>query len=117
MAVKSKSPPKSPRKQTKVQSVQQKSKSKQKSTECPPMEKPKKKKKAPPQAEVECNRPKFYRSPEEKRSYLEQQVVPILMEGLLAVARDQPRDPIGYLEKFWLQDKQRCDIQLPQNIL
>ncbi|XP_026847458.1 uncharacterized protein LOC113566359 [Drosophila persimilis] len=122
LAVKSKTSPKSPRKLTKVQSMENKSKqkSKQKTTgakaiDCPPIEKPKKE--ASPKAEPECNRPHFYRSPEEKRTYLELQVVPILMEGMLAVAREQPRDPIGYLEKFWLQDRLKCDIQLPKNIL
>ncbi|XP_034657542.1 protein dpy-30 homolog [Drosophila subobscura] len=108
---------KSCRKQSKVQSQSQR----KSAIDCPPMEKPKKKEAPPPQAEAEaeaeCNRPKFYRSPEQKRVYLEQQAVPILMEGMLAVAREQPRDPIGYLEKFWLQDSHKCDIQLPQNIL
>ncbi|BFF99717.1 protein dpy-30 homolog [Drosophila madeirensis] len=104
---------KSCRKQSKVQSQSQR----KSATDCPAMEKPKKKEAPPSQAEAECNRPKFYRSPEQKRVYLEQQAVPILMEGMLAVAREQPRDPIGYLEKFWLQDSHKCNIQLPQNIL
>ncbi|EDV52267.2 protein dpy-30 homolog [Drosophila erecta] len=65
----------------------------------------------------ECPRTKSFRPPEDRRKYLEQEVVPILMEGMLGVAREMPRDPIGYLQKFWLNDKHKCDIPLPQNIL
>jgi len=60
---------------------------------------------------------KSYKSEADKRTYLEQEVVPIMMEGMLGLAREMPRDPIGYLEKFWLENKHKCDIDLPQNIL
>nr|NP_788513.2 uncharacterized protein Dmel_CG33060 [Drosophila melanogaster]AAO41245.2 uncharacterized protein Dmel_CG33060 [Drosophila melanogaster] len=65
----------------------------------------------------ECPRTKSFKPPEERRIFLEQEVVPILMEGMLGLAREMPRDPIGYLQKFWLDDKHKCDIPLPQNIL
>ncbi|EDW68568.1 protein dpy-30 homolog [Drosophila virilis] len=82
---------------------------------CEPIEKPPKK---PKKAEKPaCERPAHYRSGSEQRAYLEKEVVPILMEGMLALARDQPRDPISYLEKFWLEEQQKCDIPLPEDLL
>ncbi|KAI8041470.1 uncharacterized protein LOC128257049 [Drosophila gunungcola] len=65
----------------------------------------------------ECPRTGSFRSSADQRIYLEQEVVPILMEGMLGLARELPRDPIGYLEKFWLNNEHKCDIKLPQNIL
>ncbi|KAH8300735.1 hypothetical protein KR059_001178 [Drosophila kikkawai] len=84
---------------------------------CPDIVKPKKEEKLEEGEVLDCQRPKSYTSPAEKRQYLEKEVVPILMEGMLGLSREMPRDPIGYLEKFWLQKKQKCDIDLPQNIL
>ncbi|XP_016965164.1 protein dpy-30 homolog [Drosophila biarmipes] len=83
---------------------------------CPDVQKPKKEPKPSNEAK-ECPRVKNYKSEGDKRAYLEQEVVPILMEGMLGLAREMPRDPIGYLEKFWLDNKHKCDIELPQNIL
>ncbi|EDW99780.2 uncharacterized protein Dyak_GE23100 [Drosophila yakuba] len=90
---------------------------------CPDADKPKKEHKPRKESEFdgleakECPRTKNFRSPADRRVYLEQEVVPILMEGMLGLAREMPRDPIGYLQKFWLEDKHKCDIRLPQNIL
>ncbi|XP_030385949.1 uncharacterized protein LOC115632834 [Scaptodrosophila lebanonensis] len=88
----------------------------QRPVQCKPIERPPKVK-PPPEQPVECVRSKSYRSYEEKHAYMEQEVVPVLMEGLLALARDQPRDPISYLETFWVRGQHKCDIQLPQNLL
>jgi len=83
---------------------------------CPDVKKPKKEPKPGDEAK-DCPRVKSYKSEADKRIYLEQEVVPIMMEGMLGLAREMPRDPIGYLEKFWLENKHKCDIDLPQNIL
>ncbi|XP_064541795.1 protein dpy-30 homolog [Drosophila montana] len=82
---------------------------------CDPIEKPPKKPKEA--VKPACERPPHYRSGSEQRAYLQQEVVPILMEGMLGLARDQPRDPISYLEKFWLKEQQKCDIPLPDDLL
>lgn len=82
---------------------------------CKPIEKPPKTPKVEPKPV--CEKPAYYRSSYEQRAYLEREVVPILMQGMVALARDQPRDPISYLEKFWLEDKRKCDIPIPQNLL
>ncbi|XP_017080173.1 protein dpy-30 homolog [Drosophila eugracilis] len=84
---------------------------------CPDIEKAKKETKPTTGEAKECPRTQGYKPPADKRTYLEQAVVPILMEGMLGLAREMPRDPLGYLEKFWLQDKHKCDIELPQNLL
>ncbi|KAH8239109.1 hypothetical protein KR032_000932 [Drosophila birchii] len=84
---------------------------------CPEIVKPKKEPKPEGDEVHDCPRHKSYRSPAEKRQFLENEVVPIVMEGMLGLAREMPRDPIAYLEKFWLQKKHKCDIDLPQNIL
>ncbi|EDW73606.2 uncharacterized protein Dwil_GK16563 [Drosophila willistoni] len=62
-----------------------------------------------------CNRPKNYSTPAEKRSYLELKVTPVLMEGMLGLARDQPTDPVSYLEEYWLKEQHKCNINLTQN--
>jgi len=41
------------------------------------------------------------------RQYLDQTVVPILLQGLSALARERPRDPIDYLSKFLLDNKDK----------
>ncbi|KAH8380437.1 hypothetical protein KR009_010682 [Drosophila setifemur] len=108
---------KSPRKRNKANVVRpRKDPSAIRSIICPPIDKPKKQKPEEGQ-ERDCPHSKNYRSPADKRIFLEQQVVPILMEGMLGLAREMPRDPICYLKKFWLQDKHKCDIQLPRNTL
>ncbi|XP_017043508.1 protein dpy-30 homolog [Drosophila ficusphila] len=90
---------------------------------CPDKEKPKtekkpKKERKPEDPELkDCPRTKGYKSEADKRTYLEQEVIPILMEGMLGLAREMPKDPINYLEKFWLYNKHKCDIELPKNIL
>ncbi|EDV95755.1 protein dpy-30 homolog [Drosophila grimshawi] len=82
---------------------------------CDPIVKP------PEQAKIadkpKCNQPSYYRSEAQQRDYLQQEVVPILMEGMLGLAREQPRDPITYLEAYWLKDQHKCDIQLPKDLL
>uniref|UniRef100_A0A6P4EFQ3 Uncharacterized protein LOC108039616 n=1 Tax=Drosophila rhopaloa TaxID=1041015 RepID=A0A6P4EFQ3_DRORH len=84
---------------------------------CPDVVKPKKEPKPEGTEVKECPRAGSYKSSADQRIYLEQEVIPILMEGMLGLAREMPRDPIGYLEKFWLYNKHKCDIKLPQNIL
>nr|XP_017011627.2 protein dpy-30 homolog [Drosophila takahashii] len=84
---------------------------------CPDVEKPNKEPKPEEDGVKKCQRVEGYKSSADRRIFLEQEVVPILMEGMLGLAREMPRDPIGYLEKFWLENKHKCDIQLPQNIL
>ncbi|KAH8364538.1 hypothetical protein KR084_007748 [Drosophila pseudotakahashii] len=84
---------------------------------CPHAEKPKKEPEPEGDGVKKCQRVEGYKSSADRRLFLEQEVVPILMEGMLGLAREMPRDPIGYLEKFWLENKHKCDIQLPQNIL
>ncbi|XP_017841224.1 protein dpy-30 homolog [Drosophila busckii] len=87
-----------------------------KPVECVPIVKPEKQPKRRDE-EASCNRPRHYRSASEQRDYLQKEAVPILMEGMLALAREQPKDPITYLERFWLQQQQKCDIPLPENLL
>jgi len=86
-----------------------------KPVKCDPIEKPQKKPKE--KDEIKCNRFKNYRSAAEQRVHLEKEVVPILMQGMLEVAREQPRDPITYLENFWLQKQYKCSIKLPEDTL
>ncbi|TDG48081.1 hypothetical protein AWZ03_005498 [Drosophila navojoa] len=82
---------------------------------CESIKKPPKPKKG--EAEPACEKPEYYRSNDELRAYLDREVVPIMMEGMVALARDQPKDPISYLEHFWLGEKHKCDIPLPENLL
>lgn len=84
---------------------------------CPDIDKPRKESKPEGPEGKDCRRPSTFSTPAERREYLEKEVVPILMEGMLGVAREMPRDPIRYLEKFWLHNKHKCDIDLPENIL
>lgn len=39
------------------------------------------------------------------RQYLDQTVVPILLQGLSALTRERPPDPIGYLAGYLLKNK------------
>ncbi|KAM8710904.1 hypothetical protein ACLKA7_017519 [Drosophila subpalustris] len=82
---------------------------------CELVEKPAKKIKE--QDEFKCERTKTYRSPAEQRQHLEREAVPILMQGMLELAREQPTDPIACLEKFWLGKQHQCDIELPDDLL
>jgi protein dpy-30 len=41
------------------------------------------------------------------RAYLERSVVPLLVEGLAALARDRPAEPVEYLAAFLLKNKDR----------
>ncbi|KAH8366155.1 hypothetical protein KR093_009801, partial [Drosophila rubida] len=82
---------------------------------CEKLEKPPKTPK--PRPEPHCERSKSYRSPAEQRAYLEKEAVPIFMEGMLELAREQPQDPISYLQNFWLKRQHECAIPLPKNLL
>lgn len=82
---------------------------------CDPIVKPPKKIK--PRAEPKCDKSEFFKSPDEQRAYLNREVVPILMEGMLGLARELPQDPITYLYKFWKEDQHKCDIPLVDNLL
>ncbi|KAH8295638.1 hypothetical protein KR018_000660 [Drosophila ironensis] len=83
---------------------------------CPSIDKSKQKAKED-KTDTDCPQSKSYRCPADKRSYLEQEVVPILMEGMLGLAREMPQDPITFLKRFWLENQHKCDIDLPKNIL
>ncbi|KAH8283323.1 hypothetical protein KR054_003174, partial [Drosophila jambulina] len=107
----------SPSKHHKIKDKPKRSPSAIRTVICPDIVKPKKEPKEEESEVPACQRSNSYSSPAEKRQYLETEVVPILMEGMLGLAREMPRDPIGYLEKFWLQNKHKCDIDLPENIL
>jgi len=43
------------------------------------------------------------------RQYLDQTVVPILLQGLASLARERPRDPIEYLAGYLLRHKREFD--------
>eukprot|EP00794_Sanderia_malayensis_P020063 gene20063-22032_t len=47
------------------------------------------------------------------RPYLDQTVVPILLQGLIALARERPPDPIEYLAAFLLRNKKSYESQQP----
>lgn len=64
-----------------------------------------------------CEKSLYYTSDDEQRAYLNDEVVPILMEGMLGLAREQPKDPITYLRDFWKDDRHKCDIPLRDNLL
>lgn len=43
------------------------------------------------------------------RQYLDQTVNPILLQGLKALAKDRPQDPVQYLANFLMKNKSRVD--------
>lgn len=43
------------------------------------------------------------------RQYLDQTVVPILLQGLSALAKERPPDPINYLAAYLLKNKNTFD--------
>lgn len=43
------------------------------------------------------------------RQYLDQTVVPILLQGLASLARERPRDPIEYLAGYLMRHKREYD--------
>ncbi|XP_045495284.1 protein dpy-30 homolog [Colias croceus] len=43
------------------------------------------------------------------RQYLDQTVVPILLQGLSALAKERPPDPINYLAAYLLKNKSTFD--------
>lgn len=47
------------------------------------------------------------------RPYLDQTVVPILLQGLIALSRERPQDPIEYLAAFLLRNKKAYENQQP----
>ncbi|CAI2354605.1 unnamed protein product [Caenorhabditis sp. 36 PRJEB53466] len=51
------------------------------------------------------------------RQYLDSTVVPILLQGLGALAKDRPENPIEYLANFLLREKDRynSENQAPAN--
>lgn len=82
---------------------------------CEPIVKPPKPTK--PRAEPVCDKSKFYKSGDEQRAYLNREVVPILMQGMLGLAREQPKDPISFLRDFWKDDRHKCEVPLRDNLL
>merc|ERR1712141_51711 len=47
------------------------------------------------------------------RPYLDQTVVPILLQGLIALSKERPSDPIEYLATFLLRNKNAYENQQP----
>lgn len=43
------------------------------------------------------------------RQYLDQTVVPILLQGLSALAKERPPDPINYLAAYLIKNKNTFD--------
>uniref|UniRef100_U5EQR8 Protein dpy-30 homolog n=1 Tax=Corethrella appendiculata TaxID=1370023 RepID=U5EQR8_9DIPT len=43
------------------------------------------------------------------RQYLDQTVNPVLLQGLKAVAKERPADPIQFLATFLMKNKNKCD--------
>lgn len=43
------------------------------------------------------------------KQYLDQTVAPILLEGMKALAKERPQDPIGFLAQYLLKHKGQCD--------
>lgn len=43
------------------------------------------------------------------RQYLDQTVAPILLQGLMLLARERPPDPISYLAAYLLKNKMTFD--------
>jgi hypothetical protein len=47
------------------------------------------------------------------KSYLEATVLPLLLHGLEAVAKDRPRDPVEYLAAFLLSNNPQRSLCVP----
>merc|ERR1712037_721334 len=45
------------------------------------------------------------------RQYLDQTVVPILLQGLASLARERPRDPIEYLAGYLIRHKREFELE------
>jgi len=48
------------------------------------------------------------------RQYLDQTVVPILLQGLASLARERPRDPIEYLAGYLMRHKREYETDHSQ---
>lgn len=49
------------------------------------------------------------------RQYLDQTVVPILLQGLSALAKERPPDPINYLSAYLLKNKTTFENNNPNS--
>lgn len=49
------------------------------------------------------------------RQYLDQTVVPILLQGLSALAKERPPDPINYLAAYLIKNKNTFDSNNPNS--
>lgn len=49
------------------------------------------------------------------RQYLDQTVVPILLQGLSALAKERPPDPINYLAAYLLKNKSTFETSNASN--
>jgi len=47
------------------------------------------------------------------RQYLDQTVVPIVLQGLSAVAKERPADPLEFLANFLLKNRPATNIDPP----
>ncbi|XP_052897777.1 protein dpy-30 homolog [Anopheles moucheti] len=43
------------------------------------------------------------------RQYLDQTVIPILLQGLKVLAKERPQDPVQYLANFLLENRNRVE--------
>lgn len=43
------------------------------------------------------------------KQYLDQTVAPILLEGMKALAKERPQDPITFLANYLLKHKNQCE--------
>lgn len=43
------------------------------------------------------------------KQYLDQTVAPVLLEGMKALAKERPQDPITFLANYLLKHKSQCE--------
>lgn len=65
--------------------------------------------------EVASKRPRIDLQSLPTRQYLDQTVVPILLQALSTLAKERPSDPIDYLANYLLKNKNQFDQQQAQN--
>ncbi|EDW39450.1 GL16811 [Drosophila persimilis] len=63
---------------------------------------------------VTCRKPRMDLNSLPVRQYLDQTVAPILLNGLQALAKDRPEDPVSYLAAYLMKNKNRCDEMNPE---
>lgn len=48
------------------------------------------------------------------KQYIDQTVAPLLLEGIKALAKERPPDPIGYLAEYLLKNKSSNGEKIPE---